>query len=224
MILSRGRRYIFIHIPKTGGTSMALALEARAMKDDILLGDTPKARRRRHRVAGIASRGRLWKHATLADIEGLASPAEIDDFFVFTLIRNPWDRIASYYLWLRGQGFSHPAVTLAKGRGFSDFIRDPLIVRSFEPSPYASYVRESFGREKCNLFIRLEAFERDSAPLCQHLGFDLTLPRVNSVDESVKAELVYRPADRKFIDSLCAEDIERFGYVAEMSSYYQSGA
>ena len=40
MILSRGRRYLFIHIPKTGGTSMALALEARTMKDDLMLGDT----------------------------------------------------------------------------------------------------------------------------------------------------------------------------------------
>ena len=34
MILSRGRRYIFIHIPKTGGTALTLALEGRAMKDD----------------------------------------------------------------------------------------------------------------------------------------------------------------------------------------------
>ena len=43
MIISRGRGYIFVHIPKTGGTSMAAALEARAMKDDILIGDTEKA-------------------------------------------------------------------------------------------------------------------------------------------------------------------------------------
>ena len=26
MIISRGRGYIFVHIPKTGGTAMALAL------------------------------------------------------------------------------------------------------------------------------------------------------------------------------------------------------
>ena len=36
MIISHGRRYIFVHAPKTGGTSMKLALEARARADDII--------------------------------------------------------------------------------------------------------------------------------------------------------------------------------------------
>jgi hypothetical protein len=58
MIISRGRSYIFVHIPKTGGTSLALALEGRAKKDDIMLGDTPKARNRRHRVRDVATAGR----------------------------------------------------------------------------------------------------------------------------------------------------------------------
>ncbi len=59
MILSRGRKYLFIHAPKTGGTSMALALEARAMKDDIMLGDTPKAVKRRKRLVDVKTAGRL---------------------------------------------------------------------------------------------------------------------------------------------------------------------
>ncbi|MGB0905194.1 MAG: Type II secretory pathway, pullulanase PulA, partial [Mangrovicoccus sp.] len=46
MILSRRRGFLFIHIPKTGGTALALALENHACADDILVGDTPKARRR----------------------------------------------------------------------------------------------------------------------------------------------------------------------------------
>ena len=71
MIISKGRGYIFVHIPKTGGTSLALALESRAMKDDMMMGDTPKAVKRRKRLDGANAAGRLWKHSTLADIEGL---------------------------------------------------------------------------------------------------------------------------------------------------------
>jgi len=32
MIISPGRRFVFVHIPKTGGTALTLALEGRAMK------------------------------------------------------------------------------------------------------------------------------------------------------------------------------------------------
>lgn len=53
MIISHGRRYIFVHCPKTGGTALSLALEARAMKDDILIGDTPKAKNRRRRLKEV---------------------------------------------------------------------------------------------------------------------------------------------------------------------------
>ena len=100
MIISRGRQYIFVHIPKTGGTSLALALEARAMRDDLMLGDTPKALKRRKKLMGAEARGRLWKHSTLADIEGLVSRDEMREMLCFTLVRNPWDRIVSYYHWL----------------------------------------------------------------------------------------------------------------------------
>jgi len=87
MILSTGRNYVFVHIPKTGGTSLALALEARAMKDDIMLGDTPKAKQRRHRVQGITTKGRLWKHSTLSDIDGLVPDAVLDGLFAFKIGR-----------------------------------------------------------------------------------------------------------------------------------------
>ena len=49
MIYSPARRFVFIHIPKTGGTALTLALEARAKADDVLVGDTPKAVQRRGR-------------------------------------------------------------------------------------------------------------------------------------------------------------------------------
>ena len=134
MIISHGRRFIFVHIPKTGGTALALALEARAMKDDILIGDTPKAVRRRKRLKRAKVSGRLWKHSRLADIYGLVTQDEIAQFFTFTLVRNPWDRMVSYYHWLRDQKFDHPAVMLAAKTDFSGFLNDAQTKAARAPS------------------------------------------------------------------------------------------
>lgn len=77
--------------PRQGGKSLTAALETRATTDDILIGDTPKAIRRRGRLKGVAVAGRSWKHSTLADIDGLVDRAWIAQAFRVTLVRNPWD-------------------------------------------------------------------------------------------------------------------------------------
>lgn len=212
MILSRDRRYLFIHAPKTGGTSMALALEARAMKDDIMLGDTPKARQRRKRLAGVQAAGRLWKHSTLADLDGLVHPPELDALFVFTMVRNPWDRMVSYYHWLRAQSFDHPSVGIAKQSGFDAFVADPVIGRSFADAPAASYVTDAQGAERADLFIRLEHLAQDLAPLEAHLGFDLDIPHVNRSARAPDYRDAYSKDSRARVADICAVDIARFGY------------
>ncbi len=212
MIISHGREYIFVHIPKTGGTSVALALEARAMKDDILLGDTPKARKRRHRVKDVKSAGRLWKHATLADAEGLITRPQMQHYFTFTLVRNPWDRMVSYYHWLQDQQFDHPAVALAKKLGFQDFVKHPQTAQAFRASPYQSYMCDGAGKVHCNAFIRLEHFNEDAQPLFDHLGFSLSLPVVNQSSRQGDYRSYYSDIDAESVGVICAQDIARFGY------------
>lgn len=212
MIISPGRRYIFVHIPKTGGTALTLALEGRARADDILLGDTPKARRRKHRLKDVKSAGKLGKHATLADIDGLVSASQIADSFCFTLIRNPWDRIVSYYHWLQGQSFDHPAVGLARSLEFSDFLNHAHTRASIAAWPYGRYMRDAAGVEQCAAYIRLEHLEQDSAPLWTHLGFCLTLERINASERDRDYRGYYSDADALLLQEICAEDITRFGY------------
>lgn len=212
MILSRGRRYIFVHIPKTGGTSLALALEGRAMKDDIMLGDTPKALKRRRRVKDVRANGRLWKHSGLSDIEGLASRSEIEGFYTFTLVRNPWDRMVSYYHWLQQQDFEHPAVDLSKALSFQDFLGHAQIEASLKSATYQSYMTDMRGVERCNLYVRLEHFETDAAPLFEHLGFRLKLPHENPSNRDRDYRRYYTEKDAARLGDICQVDIDRFGY------------
>ena len=213
MILSRGRGYVFVHIPKTGGTALALALESRAMKDDILIGDTPKARARKGRLKDVTTKGRLWKHSTLADIDGLISPQDLAQFFTLTLVRNPWDRAVSYYHWLQLQGFDHPAVALAKSTDFSAFLHHAQTRAGFRDWPARAYMTDAQGREQCRLYLRLEHLEADIAPFEAHLGFRLTpLARTNTSDRARDWRGYYADADAALVAACCAEDIARFGY------------
>ncbi len=212
MILSRGRSFIFIHIPKTGGTALALALETRAMADDEMLGDTPKALKRRHRLRDAKTRGRLWKHSTLADIEGLASREEIAQMFTFTLVRNPYDRAVSYYHWLQHQTFDHPAVALSQKLPFDGFACHPLVRKSFMNNPAHRYMQLGDKREHCSCYIRLEHFKRDAEPVFDHLGFSIELSQVNTSMRRRDWKSYYTKQSVKSISECCAVDIERFEY------------
>ncbi|PCJ05360.1 MAG: Type II secretory pathway, pullulanase PulA [Rhodobacteraceae bacterium] len=212
MILSPGRSYVFIHIPKTGGTALAQALEARARADDIMLGDTPKAQRRRHRVKDVPTQGRKWKHSTLADIEGLVPDQTLFGLFAFTMVRNPWDRAVSYYHWLREQNFDNPAVHLAQTLNFSEFTCHSQTMASFRSAPAASYMRHRDGVEQCNLYIRLEHFATDAQPLFDHLGFELTLPLANVSIRQRDWRDYYDDCAVEAVTQSCAEDIAQFEY------------
>ena len=209
MILSPGRRFAFVHIPKTGGTAMALALEDRAMKDDILIGDTPKARRRKARLRHLTPPGRLWKHSRLADVEGVC---DMTGWRIVTLVRNPWDRLVSYYHWLRAQSFDHPAVALAQAHDFSGFLNHTQTRVSVAAQPYASYVTDRAGVPRATDFIRLEAFATDMAPVFAHLGFSFDLVRANASDRARDWRGYYTDRDAALVAQLCVADIARSGY------------
>ncbi|CTQ50423.1 sulfotransferase family 2 domain-containing protein [Jannaschia donghaensis] len=208
MILSPGRGYVFVHAPKTGGTAMALALEARAMADDILIGDTPKAVRRRTRLKGARTAGRLWKHSALADVRGLIPDADLDRLTPVMLVRNPWDRMVSYYHWLKVQAFDNAAVSLSKSLSFGDFVAHPAIGDSFRRNPYASYVAGG----ATPIFIRLEHLDSDLTPFTDLLGFDLDLPRANASSRARDWRGYYDGPTRDRVAEICAEDVSAFLY------------
>ena len=129
------------------------------------------------------------------------------------MVRNPWDRMISYYSWLREQSFDHIAVFAAKQNDFSGFIKIQNVATSIKASPYAGYVTDRHGQEVCQSFIRLEHLDNDIAKLETALDFKIgPLPIANPSKRVKNYRDSYSEEDRDWIGEICARDIARFGY------------
>jgi len=214
MIISPAQKYIFVHIPKTGGTSLAAALEERSKRGDILIGDTPKAKKRRPRVKKLQekAKGRLWKHSTIQDIDGVVDDDDLDDYFCFTMVRNPWDRLVSYYNWLRMQKFDHAAVRIAQMSTFDLFLQNLQIQQSIRMTPYSSYMMDWMGYERCRLYIRLEQWRPDMERLIDHVGYVPGLDHLNRSHRHPDYRTYYTDESAELVGQLCQRDISQFGY------------
>jgi len=71
-----GKKFIFIHVPKTGGTTIQSVLKKRY----------PNSKRLFQRGGG---------HPNINDY--IKEGYNIDDYFKFAFVRNPWDRLLSNY-------------------------------------------------------------------------------------------------------------------------------
>lgn len=182
------------------------------MAEDILVGDTPKARKRRGRLKGLTPHGRLWKHSTLADIEGLPGTEDLSAVFLVTLVRNPWDRLVSYYAWARVQQFDHPVIAAAKAKEFQEFLMDPSVSNALHAWPARRYMTDAGGTERGALFARLEALTSDLEPLWDHLGFTLDVPRLNASDRDPDYRSYYDQHSADHVARLLQDDISRFDY------------
>lgn len=76
-VWNRGRLPVFIHIPKTGGSSINAALK----------------------VGGKWRWGWSSGHAPAALVESRMEPGQFRRTFVWTVVRNPWDRAVSWFFY-----------------------------------------------------------------------------------------------------------------------------
>jgi hypothetical protein len=93
-MISLSKQFLFLHVPKTGGNSLQSILlpysDERLSKGGPLLDGNDRFELR-HDELGLS------KHATLEDYR-VRLPREIfDPLFKFAVMRNPWDRMISYY-------------------------------------------------------------------------------------------------------------------------------
>ncbi len=88
MIVSHKHRFIFVHLGRTAGRSLTAAIAPHCGRDDIV---TPAGYRTGRNYAGFK------RHFTAQEIRARIGRDRFEDYFKFTIERNPWDKIVSRY-------------------------------------------------------------------------------------------------------------------------------
>ena len=99
-MISHDLKFIFIHIPKTAGNSLALFLKDHVANEVILRESSMGPNQGIDIICEINSKD--IKHKPISYYNNLYK-SKIDDYYKFTIVRNPYDRLLSFYFWQKGK-------------------------------------------------------------------------------------------------------------------------
>ena len=186
-------RCIFVHIPKCAGISVARSL------------------------FGTLGGG----HSTVRDYQIAYSPREFAEYFKFTIVRNPWDRLFSAYHYLKTGGMT-PAdrefseAELAPYDDFEHFVLDWVdeesIWRYMHFQPQHHYLCFEDGPPLVDFIGRFENLSADFRVIAARLGIDRELMSLNRRSSKPGFREVYTPEMRDRVGRVYARDIEMLGY------------
>lgn len=200
-MISHDDRLIYVHLRRTGGNSIEAALGGIVLFDRWF--------RRTSVWNNRLHRGKSWRkwdrrghriHATAVEIRA-EYPAEFDGYFKFSIVRNPWEQMASLY------GRLHPDDEAY--RGFRSWLWRFDLARGTVPRD--SFFDES-GRCMVDFVGRFERLQEDFDTACDRAGIPRRrLPRTNAAAGRPLTE-IYDDASILLVSRLFADDIRRYGY------------
>jgi len=204
MILEK-ERTVFIHIPKTGGTSISNAL-----------GYSNDLRSKHCSVVGYIERmNRLAYHR----------------FFKFTVVRNPYDRIVSYFEWKRfniiegtyNKHITDEEMDMVMDKGFSNwFIK---FVTNYRDKPFKTRYKTGPNNQTLMLInrknvisidsiCRFETLERDFLEVAKKQELEI---KVDKFPHSLKTDRkpyqeYYSNNAREIASRYYSQDLKNFNY------------
>ena len=170
-MISSSHKFIFIHLPKTGGNSVQDAL--RAIADDEMGAFKPHQDGVESFGVRNPSHNRLQKHSTLADYHD-ALGDKVHEYKIFTTIRNPFDRLVSSY-------FSpHRGEIRWNQSDFRAFIKSVKPLENFLAAKAGFFSRRIPKVGRIARFLRFERLNEDFAKMCADVSMQIVdLPHRN---------------------------------------------
>ncbi|HEX4697661.1 MAG TPA: sulfotransferase family 2 domain-containing protein [Candidatus Udaeobacter sp.] len=198
-MISSQKRFLFVHIPKTAGNSIQSAL--RDYSEDELVA----LRKEQDGVERFGLRNpryNLKKHSTLAEYRKALASDQFAELYKFTCVRNPWDRMVSYYftptqtpeLWDRKKF----RATISKAVPVADYLR----LNDDEKDPF----------KNVDYVIHFENLNKDFQAVCETLGIPAASLQHYNRSNREHYSKYYDDELRELVRERFAAEIERFGY------------
>ena len=212
-MISHKYKCIFLHIPKTAGTSINSFYLDKSLKHseanyDYLYGWCPK--RKLH-----------MQHATVKQLleTDLVSQKEWENYFKFCFVRNPWDRAFSDYYWMMNDRKIKDSFEnyINKQGKFSKVLNDKTNInyRGDHLISQSEFL-DTNGVAPINFIGRFENFEKDILKVNKELGIDEKFNiHLNKGKVKKHYSKFYNSAKKDMVEEKYNEDIVNFGYCYE---------
>lgn len=179
-------RFVFIHINKTGGSSIERALSVP-----------------------------LEHYTALEKIDTIGQDAW-QDRFTFTIVRNPFDRIVSHYEYRRTrEHYTLTDEPLGFDDWIRKTLheRDPEL-RNQERMfiPQMRWITDASGAILVDEIFRFESLDAAALEIGRSLGTEVSLPHKKKSSRADDYRSYFTKESRGLVEAAYAEDLERLGY------------
>ncbi len=212
MIISQSHSFAFIHVPKTAGSSVFLALRHYATHPDLHW-----ANRWLTRVGVRVNHFAPWPytkfrpHSPAAVLQAWLPENVFDGLYKFGFVRNPWDLLVSYWHFIRRKPGHKRHRRVMSLPSFAHYVEYEIRRGSFSQ---VGMLCDREGRLLVDFVGHYESLETDFDLISRRIGVVANLPKVNAGTRGDYREL-YTPALADRVSEAYAADIERFGYTFE---------
>lgn len=211
MIVSHSKKFVFIHIFKTAGTSIRAALlpyqslRLRAVLTAYRAAWTVAPRALSRKITHRA--GRI-KHGNYVQATRWISDEQMRDYFKFAFVRNPWDWTVSLYFYILKEKDHHWHPEVSRMSDFGEFLDFYL---GTQPRTQKSFLVNGDGQIMMDFVGRFENLNADFGKVCQRLDIQQNLGKKNTSNHRPYMEY-YTPERRDSLGEFFEEDIREFNY------------
>jgi hypothetical protein len=193
--------FVFVHIPKTGGYTIAEALQLAKCRS--------RSRIKKNAYQKLPTHARItFGHNRYDHLlkNGHINRQFDQEAFKFTFVRNPYDRIVSIWKFYKERGHHKKENEWLVDLSFLEFIGKTKRMWQVNPQVYWT------DNVHLNFIGRFENFENDLGVLADLMEIELgTIPQLNKTTHN-HYSTYYCEHSRKMVESYYKADFEAFGY------------